>query len=147
MNYSTAVMLINSNIRAIKTIYEPDTDKQKQSRYLFKTLDKDIKVGDFVVVPTDTRHNMTVVEVVEVDADVDFESGVEIKWIMSRVDMEKISNVLAEETKWIEALKASEKRKKREEIKKNMLDMYANEDIAALPIASMTDTPVIEHKE
>lgn len=140
MNYSTAVMLINQNIRAIKTIYEPDViTSRPQERYIFKTLDNSIKKGDFVVVPTDTRHKLTVVLVDEVDVEVDFESDVEIKWVVSRVSIEESKKVLLEETKWIEALKDSEKRRKREEIKKNMLAMYDGEKtMESLPIANMT---------
>lgn len=148
MNYSTAVMLINPKIRAIKTTYEPDPNiPNKVTRYIFKTLDDTIKVGDYVVVPTDTRWLLTVVRVDEVDVDVDFESSTIIKWIVSRVSTEDNAKILAEETKWVEALKASEKRRKREEIKKNMLDMYQDDGITNLPIANMsavTDIPAIE---
>lgn len=139
MNYSTAVMLINQNIRAIKTTYEPDTPSKKHERYTFKTLDHSIKPGDYVVVPTDTRHGMTVVLVDEVDVDVDFESGVEIKWAVSKVAVEESQKILLEEQKWIDTLKASEKRRKREEIKKNIFDMYQDDGIDKLAIANMTD--------
>lgn len=147
VNYSTAVMLINPNIRAIKTIYEPDPDNRKGPRTIFKTLDKSIKKGDYVVVPSDTRHKKTLVLVDEVDVEVDFESSVEVKWVVSKVTVSDYVHVLGEETKWIEALKASEIRKKREEIKKNMLDMYADTDVTAMPIANMADVHALEHKK
>lgn len=156
MNYTTAVMLINPNIRAIKTIYEPDvTDSSGRvtkagQRYTFKTLDTSIKAGDLVVVPTNTRHNFTVVKVEECDVEVDFESEIQLKWIVDKVDQANNTLVLAEETKWIEQLKASEKRAKREEIKKKMFDMYADTGIDKLPIANMMDAAsatAIEHKK
>lgn len=146
MNYSTAVMLINDNIRAVKTIYEPDTEKAYQQRYIFKTLDHSIQKGDYVVVPTDTRHGMTVVQVDEVDVEVDFESPTEIKWIVSRVSLDNNTHVLKEEKKWINELKASEKRAKREEIKKKMLEMYNDSGIEQMPIANLSDIAAIEHK-
>lgn len=150
MNYSTAVMLINTNIRAIKTVYEPDiAGRVPQEITTFKTLDKSIKKGDYVVVPTDTRHNLTVVLVNEVDVEVDFDASKEIKWVVSRFTTEEHNRILSEESKWIETLKASEKRKKREEIKKNMLEMYKDDGIEKLAIANMTDAnapPVIESK-
>lgn len=149
MNYSTAVMLINTNIRAIKVTYELDTDKLRQQRYTYKTLDASIKVGDYVIVPTETRHNMTVCRVEEVDVDVDFEDSTEIKWIVDRVNKGDHDNILKEESKWIEALKQSEKRRKREEIKKSMLEMYQDEGIEKLPIANMAaavDATLIESK-
>lgn len=145
MNYSTAVMLINQNIRAVKTVYEKDTPNTKHPRVIFKTLDKDIKPGDYVIVPTSTRHGMTVVIVDEVDVEVDFESGTEVKWIVDKVHTAGHETVLGEEAKWIDALKASEKRRKREEIKKNMMEMYADVGLEKLPIASMADVAAIEH--
>lgn len=146
MNYSTAVMLINEHIRPIKVTYEKQAQGgPKVATYLFKTLDETIKAGDYVVIPTDTRHLMTVAQVEEVDCDVDFESTLEIKWVISRVQTEEAAHILVEEAKWIETLKASEKRKKREEIKKNMIDYY-NGDLEKTGIANMTHAGVLEHK-
>lgn len=155
MNYSTAVMLINPNIRAIKTTYEPDyTDGRgvvvKKDRIIFKTLDTSIKKGDLVIVPSGTRHKNTVVLVDEVDVEVDFESETQIGWIIDRVDMANANTVAAEETKWIEQIKAAEKRRKREELKKSMIDMYQDSGIDKLPIAHMMDAATaaaIEHKK
>ncbi len=147
MNYSTAVMLINPNIRAIKVSYEEDTQSHKQPLYTFKTLDQSIKEGDFVVIPTDTRHKMTVCLVKEIDVEIDFESGLEIKWILDKVDVESANHVLKEEKIWIDALKASEKRKKQAEIKKNLVDMYSDAGIDQLPIAKMDNLVTIEHKK
>lgn len=147
MNYSRAVMLINENIRAIETIYEPDTDKVKATRKIYKSLDKSIKTGDMVIIPTTTRHGLTVVKVVGVDVDIDFESPEKIEWIVDKVNAAESSRILEEEEKWIEQLKAAEKRRKREEIKKSMLDMYQDDGIEKLPIANMADMHVIEHKQ
>lgn len=141
MNYSTAVMLINENIRAIKTSYEPIPAHRSAHAdcdlTIYKTLDKTVSVGDFVVIPTSTRHEKTVVRVEEVDCEVDFESSVVIDWIISVVNTTEIEKIQSEERKWIETLKASEKRAKREEIKRNMLAMHNDDEIISLPIASM----------
>lgn len=155
MNYSTAVMLINANIRAIKTIYKPDILRAdgksalNEVRTIYKTLDPDLKKGDLVVVPTATRHGMTVVLVDEVDVEVDFESPVQVGWVIDKVSKDAVDKILLEEGKWIEMLKASEKRKKREEIKKSMLAMYDDEGIEKLPITNMSEksaVPAVEHK-
>lgn len=148
MNYSTAVMLINPKIRALKTIYQPDAPRadgkasMTAPRVIFKTLDPDIAKGDLVVVPSSTRHNFTVVLVDEVDVDVDFDSDVKIGWIVQKVSKEAFDNIAQEEGKWIETIKASEKRRKREELKKSMLDMYAADGVETLPIANMGTSPV-----
>jgi len=97
MNYSTAVMLFNSDIRAVRVSYDPnDKAGGVVKSYLFKTLDPDLKVGDFVSIPTDTRHLLTVAKVEEVDSEIDFESNLEIKWIVSRVPTKEYESILAE---------------------------------------------------
>lgn len=146
MNYSTAVMLINTNIRAIKVSYEVDHNNKAKQTYLYKTLDSTIGVNDYVVVPTTTRHKMTVCRVEEVDAEVDFEDDIEIKWVVAKTNKEEYNNILIEEQKWIEALKASEKRRKREELKKGLMDMYADDGVDKLAIANMSNTKVIDNK-
>lgn len=136
MNYSSAVMLINQNIRAIHVSYEKKDETKpnapEPTRYTFKSLDQSLKVGDYVIIPTDSRHFMTVGRVEAVDVDVDFESDIQLKWIIDRVNREVHDTVLLEEGKWIEALKVAEKRRKREEIKKSLLDSYTDEN-GALP--------------
>lgn len=148
MNYSTAVMLFNPNIRAIKVSYEKDTDKIIHPRYIFKTLDTAIKPGAYVVVPTGTRHHMTVVRVEEVDIEIDFEDELEIKWIIDKVNDAPHRTILAEEQKWISQMKAAEKRNKREEIASKMREYYKDEGIEKMPIAIMnSDALVIEHQK
>ena len=138
MNYSTAVFLINKHVRAIIGTYEA-TDNAP--RTIFKTLDDGIAVGDFVVVPTDTRHKMTIVKVVETDVDPDFESSTQVQWIVGKVDRADFELHLREEAQAITAIKAAELKKKRADLAKSMFD--ANyEELKALPIAALNgDTP------
>lgn len=143
MNYTTAVFLINKHVRAIKATYEaPDN----APRTIFKTLDPDISVGDFVIVPTDTRHNMTVCKVVECDVDVDFDSNVAMAWIIGKVDRAPYELTLSQEAQAVQAIKSAELRKKREDLAKSVLaDKLA--DIKSLPIAAMNgDAPPTEPK-
>lgn len=123
-NYSTAIMLFNPNVRAIEVAYNPLEEEPNQTLYTFKSLNKDIQVGDLVVVPTGTRHGYTVVKVVEVDVEVDIESTIQLLWIVSRLDLAANDAVLGEEKKWIADLKQAEARKKREEIKASMQETY-----------------------
>ena len=140
MNYSSAVMLINQNIRAVKVSYDLNTQGKPQGLYTFKTLDQTIDIGDIVIVPTTTRHNFTCVRVEEIDIDVNFECPVTLEWIVGRPDMAAYDNILNEEAKWIDTLKAAEKRRKREELKKSMFDLYENPDtdFKGLAITNMT---------
>lgn len=136
-NYSTAVMLFNENIRAVRIIYNPQDKDPKQSTYLFKTLDRTIQKDDYVVIPTSTRHGMTVVRVAEVDVEVDYSAGTQVNWIIAKVDATEVENTKQEELKWIELMKKSEARAKREEMKKNMMEFVKDEEVKALAITHM----------
>lgn len=138
MNYSTAVFLINTKARAIKCTYDPERNAPPTT---FKTLDETIAVDDYVVVPTDTRHKMTVVKVTEVDVDVDFDSNVQMQWIVGTVDRSGFETTLAEEADAITKIKSAELRKKRTDLRNNLLADYA-QDLKTLPIAHMNgDSP------
>jgi len=143
MNYSTAVFLINNKVRAIKCTYEADDKAAK--RTLFKTMDETIRVGDFVIVPTDTRHNMTVCKVVEVDVDVNFEDPTKVDWIIGTVDRSNYEEVLAQEDTAIQKIKAAELRKKREDLRDSLLKNHMAE-IETLPIADMSGASSSEAK-
>lgn len=137
MNYTTAVFLINSDVRAIVCSYEPDEDRVKNNRYTFKTLDKTIQKDDLVVVPTNTRHGMTVVKVVEVDVDPDFDSDVQLTWIVAKVDQAAYAMTLSQEAAAVTVIKSAEKTKKRNELRNAMLADSA-EALKALPITVMS---------
>lgn len=114
MNYSTAVFLINDTTRAISCTYEAGDNAP---RTIFKTFDQDIKVGDFVVVPTETRHKMTVVKVVEVDLDIDFDSPTQLAWVISTLDKAAYERTLAQEQKAIQMVVSAERKKKKDELR------------------------------
>ncbi len=127
MNYSSAVMIINHDIRAIRTSYEPGSNGKEPSTFIFKTIDPTIKRGDFVVVPTDTRWGFTVNRVEAVDVDVDFDSDVILKWILSKVDVDGNRQTVAEEEKWVMALQQSEKLKRREALAKQLVETHGDQ--------------------
>lgn len=137
MNYSTAVFLINKNVRAVTAVYESESSfKGLAPRTIFKTLDATITVGDHVIVPTTTRHNMTVCKIVEVDVDVDFDSAVQMQWIIGKVDDTPYKLILSQEAAAIDKIKSAELRQKRADLRTALFaDNLA--EIAALPIAAM----------
>ncbi len=143
MNYSSAVMLINNNIRAVKVTYEPDTERDTKQRYIYKTLDKSLQNGDYVVVPTDTRHNLTVCQVDEINVDVDPDDSTPLKWIVAKVDKAAYDSTLSEEAKWIEALKGAEKDARRKEMAEKMINKYG-ENLKNLPIANAQDANAMQ---
>lgn len=133
MNYSTAIFLINKAVRAVKVSYDQDTtggSKPVGNLQLFKTFDTALAPGDFVIVPTDTRWNMTVCRVEEVDVEVDLESTARVGWLIGRVDRGDYDAVVAEEETAISAIKSAEKRRKQEELIASLV--ADNPDLARL---------------
>ena len=133
MNYTTAIFLINRNVRAVAAIYEAgDT----APRTLFKTLRADLQLGDLCVVPTNTRHNFTVVKLVDLDVDVDFDSQVPMAWIVAKIDQTEHDKIVGQEQAAVAAIKSAEMRKKRDLLRESLLADKL-EEIKALPIAAM----------
>lgn len=146
MNYSTAVILINPQIRVMKTIYKPEIEGQKKEQtYSFKTIDKDLKVGDLVLVPSDTRFGFTANQIVEADVEVDFDNSAQMKWIVGKIDLVAYAEILKMEEAAINLIKTGELRKRREEIRKNTLDAVVGGEINKLDIAKLGgNVPAIE---
>lgn len=137
MNYSSAVFLINKNVRAIKCTYDAkDKSGTEPQGYTFKTLDGSIAPDDLVVVPTDTRHGFTVVKVSEVDIDVDLDSTIQLKWIVSKVDKVAYEKTLTDEAQAIKVIRMAEFANKRNALREGMLGANMDE-IKALPIAAL----------
>lgn len=136
MRNSHIVLLINDSVSVVKCSYESG---HQAPVYSFKTTIPDLAVGDLVVIPTDSRHKFTVVRVEETDVDWDYDSGVELKWIVDRVDIPAYQAILDYEQKAITAVQKAERRKKREELKSSVLADQAA-DLEALQIeAPSTD--------
>lgn len=135
MNYSTAVFLINDKVRAVAVTYESGDNA---ARTIFKTFDQSIKKDDYVLVPTDTRHKMTVCRVVDDAVDPDLEAATKMEWIIGVVDRSDYERVLSQEQAAIDAMKSAEKNRKREELRKSLL-ADSEGAIKALPIAHVKD--------
>lgn len=143
MNYSTAIFLINKNARGIMAVYESfkDDEQYKRNAQLFKSLDPSIQVGDFVVVETNTRHNMTVVKVTEIDVDFDLTSTAKVEWIVAKVDRVYVDNLKSQEADAIKAIKSAELRKKREDLREALFADHI-ETLKALPLADMEPSAI-----
>lgn len=137
MNYSTAIFLINSDVRAVAVSYETDHEgKGKRPFTTFKTFEDDIVEGDYVVIPTGTRHDMTVARVEEVDVEIDLESSAQMHWIVDRVDTTARNRVEAQEAEAIAKIKSAEKRAKQDQLREKLL--ADNPDLAGLSIVNAT---------
>ena len=138
MNYSTAIMLVNESIRAIRCAYEPTQEGTKE--YLFKSLDNTIKVGDLVVVPSTTRYKRAVVKVTEIDAEVDYDSTVQIEWIVGKIDNADYAAIRAAEQEAIDKIKAAEKLRKKAELRDKLL-AHDQALLTGLSISTMKQLP------
>lgn len=137
MNYTRAIFLISDDVRAVDVTYEPDDNAPRTT---YKTFDRNIRVDDYVVVPTNTRHKMTVCKVVAVDVDPDLESAAEMNWIIGVVDRADFEDITRQENEAVDKIKAAEKRRKREELRKSLLADMADDEIKALPIAQSVES-------
>ena len=139
MNYSRAIFLISDDVRAVACTYE---EHDNAKRTVFKTLDQNIRVDDYVVIPTDTRHHMTVVKVVEVDLEPDLEASAEMEWIIGRVDRANFEDIARQERDAIAKIRNAEMRRKKAELRKALLDDQGAQEIKALPISTLNgDAP------
>lgn len=133
MHKSYSVFLINDDVRAIAVSYEPG---EHAPTTLFKSFDKDLEVGDYVVIETNSRHNMTVAKVAEVDVEIDFNTANDhIGWIVGAIDNTAHLNILEQEEAAHTAIQKAETRKKRDELKEAMFKDH-EEEMKKLQIAS-----------
>lgn len=119
-DYSKAVFLINDDVRAIAVTYEPEVHGKKVEAVIFKSMDKSLRKDDYVVVPTSTRHLMTVVKIIDVDVDVDLTSSTKMDWIIGRVERSDYESISALEQHAIEQIKSAEKRQMRDEMRNSI---------------------------
>lgn len=133
MNYSTAIFLLSDKARAALVSYEPAGNGCKPETTLYKTLNPDIHAGDYVVVPTDTRHGMTVCKVEEIDVDPDIETSANVEWIIGVVNSADFEEIKQQENDAIAQIKSAEKRRKRDELREALL-ADAGDELKALPI-------------
>lgn len=144
MNYSKAIFLINQSARPVMVVYD-EVNVPGNKKMMFKTLDASIKKDDLVVVPTTTRHNMTVCKVIDTDVDVDYDSPEEILWIVQKVDQESYKTIIEQEQVAISVIRKSETKRKRADLAKVFL--ANNEELASLPLADIKPVETAKPKE
>lgn len=136
MNYSRAIFLISEQVRCVLVTYEPDnlTGDKRAERVSYKTFDRTLKPGDYVVVPTNTRWGMTVCRIEAVDVEPDLETDKHMDWIIGKVNRADFEDITRQEDDAIAKIKSAEKRRKREELRKALLDDIGEREIQHLSI-------------
>lgn len=146
MNYSTAIFLVNPAARAVAVSYEVDSlGKGVKPFTLYKTIDPAVKVGDYAIIPTDTRHKMTVVRVEEVDVEVDLDYPKQMEWLIAPVDTRAYEAVLKQEAAGIDRIKSAEKAARQKELRDKL--MADNPDLAALANVGADVSPALPAPE
>lgn len=132
MDNSKIVFLVNDAARAVRAQYEDGTAQAVKS-HTFKTLDATLKVGDFAVVQSGTRWGYTVVKITEINVDVDFDSNIELKWLVAKVDLAAFERIVEMENAAIAVVQSAELRRKKAELRKTLFaDQEAAMDALAL---------------
>lgn len=133
INYSTAICMVNKNVRGVRVNYDGSTAKE----YTFKTFDDTLKEDDLVLVPTDTRHGYTVCKVVEVNVDLDQESDIKYKWVVGKVDLTAFNEIIKQEEQVIAAVKEAIIAKKRDDLAQ-AFGLVNSLKLQALPLVTAT---------
>ena len=129
MNYTTAIFLISDEVKMHAVVFFPEKEgnilvADTPKRYSYKTFDKDLKVGDYVVVPSSVEknsHGMSIAQIVELDVEVDFESTHKYKWLVGSISLDNFKEIEEKEAQALAAIKSAEKTRKRKELKADLM--------------------------
>ena len=139
MNDSLTIFLYLDDVRAVRCQFDPDV-KGEEFR-VFKTVDHTLKVDDYVIVETGTRHGMTVVRVKEVDYDPDLDSTKIVRWVIGKVDRRAFDRALVREQELVSEAKAAQRRKKKAELQDALNGDVEQLKALALQVSDSTVSP------
>lgn len=120
MNLSTAIMLVNDSVRAVRVEYDPDNYKNNSPNKLFKTLDPDLKKDDLVIVPTSTRHGFTIAKVTEVGFRPDFNAVEQYSWVAGKLDKGAYDSIIEQEKVVVDRIGDAETNRMKEQLRQSM---------------------------
>ena len=133
MHKSLDVFILSDDVRGMKACYEPNGTSA-----LFKTFDEDIAVDDYIVVETNTRHNMTVVQVTAVDVEPDYNDDTPVKWVINKVYLGALDNILEAEQEANRFIAECTKRSERKRLQQGLVEM--DDSVKALSLFSRKET-------
>lgn len=146
---SRKIFVANDNVRGLLAIYEyePADKPGTAKRTFFKTLDPSIKVGDYLTVPSTTRHHMTTVKVVDVDVECDLADQTPVDWVIGKIDRRAYEQVVTNEGEMLNMIRSAEKKKMRADLKAAVFADVPEDQVKTLAIASMGGEGLIEGKK
>lgn len=151
MNPTAAITVIRDDVRGIEVTFDDDNSG---SKYIFKSFDKNIVTGDLVLIPTKTApdvksdkplrtHHVCIARVTDVDVDINIESSIVYKWVISRLILDGYMDIINQEESLVQEVNKLVKSKKRRELQaeyKNIL----GEDFSKLPQILLPDSDTIK---
>lgn len=145
MNYSTLSALLDEKVKVVACVFQRNNNESEEDesylngynqtkrrkanldkfkRYHYKTLLTDLKVGDLVAVECSSgiseQFGVAVVEVVEVDCELDFDSDKTHKWVVNKIDMDRLQEIKFQEDKLISEVRTLERKARKKNILKAM---------------------------
>lgn len=128
MNYSTAVLLVSEQVKAIGVKFGTSGGSLSGKEYVYKTTE-DVELGDLVLVQTDDNiYSYKVVEVTNLDPEVPFEGDRKIKWIVQKVDLTLRETNEEREAEVVEKVMQANKKSKREQLRDMLMASVSDED-------------------
>ena len=125
LNESTVLFLVNSSLKAVRVSYE-DSGRNKET--IKKTFMDDLKVGDYVLVETETRWNAAVCKVVAVNVEVDFDDEeTKVGWVFSKVDLTKLDSLREIEKGAVALIREARLREKKQTLLNTLQSQCGNE--------------------
>lgn len=119
-NYSAAAFIVSDEVLAVDVEFEGIQGLQMGKRYTYKSLVKDLKVGDNVVAPFGSA--FLVGKVVSLDADITGKSHLQFKWLVQKVDFGNYNQVLENEANMIVELKKVDRKAQRQKLRQNWIE-------------------------
>ncbi len=113
MHDSRTVFLLDDNVKCVSGKYEVGHSASTEE---FKTAIEGIEVGDYVVVPTNTRQKMTVVRIDEIDIEPDLESDIKMDWVMCKVPKAEYDITMASEKTFVDRTRAAARIRKKKQL-------------------------------
>ena len=130
MHNSRKVFLLEGN-KEPRCVLAAYLATEKADTTEFKTFNPTIRVDDYVVVPSSTRHNMTVCKICEVDVEPTLDTDDKIDWIVCTIDRSSYMDTIKQEGIFIDAVKEAEKASLKKKLRE---DFLANVDVSDLKI-------------
>jgi hypothetical protein len=124
MKTNHLISLLQEDYTTVKVRFSQDNSKTFNSPklYTYKTREK-FSVDDYAVVMV--AGHLQIVKVEEVDdcIDLDFDSGIEYRWIVQRIDLANYETLMEQEKEVSDLIRKAENKQKLKQLRENMEDL------------------------